>query len=121
MGQLAHFRRIRSADAELQRPADRRPKLERAHARQHLLELRPLQRREDALLHAGADLEALGDHDRLREEVVGELLVERQVEADGAAADIERPVLDVGIGLQDRLELVDHFARRVDRRALRQA
>ena len=53
VGQLAHFRRIWSADAELQRPTDWGSKLERAHARQHLLELRPLQRGEDALLHAG--------------------------------------------------------------------
>ena len=79
-----------------------------------------MQRGENALLHAGAHLEALGDHDGLREEVVRELLVERQVEANGAAADIERPVLDVGVGLQDRLEIIDHFARRIDRRPLRQ-
>ena len=115
MGQLAHFRRIWSADAELQRPTDWRSKLQRADARQHLLELRPLQRREYALLHGGPDLEILGDYDGLREEVVGELLVERQVEADGAAADIKRPMLDIGVGLQHRLEIIDDFARGVDR------
>ena len=118
MGQLAHFRRIWSADAELQRPTDWRSKLEWAHAREHLLELRPLQRSKYALLHAGADFEILGDYDGLREEVVRELLVERQVEADGAAADIERPVLDFRISLQDRLEIIDDFARGVDRRRL---
>ena len=79
-----------------------------------------MQRGKDALLHGGADFEALGDNNGLREEVVGELLVQRQVEANSAAADIERPVLDVGIGLQDLFEVVDDLARGIDRRALRQ-
>ena len=120
VGQLAHFRRIWSGNAELERPANGRSELERAHPRHHLLELGPLQRGQDALLHAGAHFEALGDHDRLREEVVGELLVERQVKADRAAADIERPTLDVGVGLQDGLEIIHHFARRIDGRPLGQ-
>ena len=71
-------------------------------------------------LHGRANLEPLRDNDALREEVVRELLVERQVEADGAAADIERPVLDVGVGLQDFLEVIDHLARCIDRGALRE-
>ena len=71
-------------------------------------------------LHGGANLESFRDNDALREEVVRELLVERQVEADGAAADIERPVLDIGVGLQNFLEIIDHLARCVDRRPLRE-
>ena len=77
------------------------------------------ERGKDPLLNACACLEALGDHHGLRKEVVGELLVERQVEADRTAADIERPALDVRIGLQHFLDLVDHLARRIDRGALR--
>ena len=116
--QFAHLHRVRTADAEFERPADRRAKLQRAYPWHDLLELRLSQGGEDALLHAGADVETFGDDDGLREEVIGELLVERQVEADGAAANIERPVLDVGVGLQDLLEVIDHLARRVDRGAL---
>jgi hypothetical protein len=70
---------IRTADAELERPTDRRAELEGTYPRHHLLELRPSQCGDDALLHRGAELEALGDNDGLREEVVRELLVERQV------------------------------------------
>ena len=36
---VAHLRRVRPADAELQRPAHRRPKLQRADARQHRVEV----------------------------------------------------------------------------------
>ena len=71
-------------------------------------------------MHGRANLESFRDDDALREEVVRELLVERQVEADGAAADIERPVFDVGVGLQDFLEIIDHLARCIDRRSLRE-
>ena len=71
-------------------------------------------------MHGRADLESLGDDDALREEVVRELLVERQVEADGAAADIEGPMFNLGVGLEDFLEIIDHFSRCVDRRPLRE-
>ena len=117
--QLARRAGIGAADAELQRPADRRPELQRAHARQHVVEVVGeglLQAR----LHAGALLEALGDDHGLGEEVVGELGVERQVEADGALADVEAPVLDVGVGLQQLLDPGDDLLRRLERGALRQ-
>ena len=52
-------------------------------------------------MYRGANFEPLGDNNRLCEEIVGELLVERQIEANGALADIERPVLNVRVGLQD--------------------
>ena len=71
-------------------------------------------------LHGRANLESFRDYDALRKEVVRELLVERQVEADGAAADIERPVFDIGVGLQNFLEIINHLARCVDRRPLRE-
>ena len=50
---------------------------------------------------------ALGDDHRLGEEVVGELRVERQVEAHRALADIEAPMVDVGIGLEQLLDALD--------------
>jgi hypothetical protein len=48
----------------------------RGYPRHHLLELRPLQRGEDVLLHARTNFEALGDDNGLSDEVVGELLVQ---------------------------------------------
>ena len=91
---LAHLVHVRAADAILHRPADRRPELERGDPRdrgreilgQHLLELglQPLAR-----------VDVLGDDHRLGEEVVRQLDVERQVEADRAPADIGAPALDV--------------------------
>ena len=107
MRELAHLLRVRSADAELQWPADGRSKLKRADAAHHLLEFRPLQRGEDPLLNGWPNLESLGDNNRLREEVVGELLVQRQVKANGATTDIEGPALDVGIAVEDLFEIVD--------------
>src|ERR1700751_1480772 len=95
---LADSQRIWTADAELERPADWRTKLQRAYAPLHLLVLRPVQCGGDGGLPGRAALESLRDYDAWREEVVRELLVERQVEADGAAADIERPVLDIRVG-----------------------
>ena len=120
MREITHLGRIGSADAELERPADGRPELEGTDARQHLFEFRLPQGSKDPLLNTGACLEALGDHHGLREEIIGELLIERQVEADGTATDVERPTLDVRVGLQDLLEVVDHLLRRIDRGALRQ-
>jgi len=89
MGQIAHCRRVRSADAELEGLPDWRPKLKWAHARGHLLKLWAMKRGQNAFLHPGADFEIFGNDDGLCKEVVGELLVERQVKADGAAADIK--------------------------------
>jgi hypothetical protein len=119
--EIAHLRGVRAADTELQRPADRGAKFERAYPRHHVLELRTLQRSEDSLLYTRASFEALGDNDGLREKVVSQLLVERQVEANGAPSDIKRPALDVGVGLQQIFEVVDHLACRADRRALRES
>ena len=59
---------------------------------------------------------ALWNNDGLREEIVAS----QQVKADSALADIEGPVLDIGVALQDLFEVVDDLARRTDRGALRQ-
>ena len=98
---LAHLRDVGAADAILHRPADRRPELERRDAAddarkivgQNLLELLP---------QPLARGDILGDDHRLREEVVRQLDVERQIEADRAAADIGAPARDVGIVLRAR-------------------
>ena len=71
-------------------------------------------------LHRRANLESFCDYDALREEVVRELLIERQIEADGAAADVEGPVFNIGVALQDFLEVINHLARGIDRGPLRQ-
>ena len=113
------MRGVRPAHPILHRPADRRPKLERRHARdrarqllgQRLLQLgvQPVARRD-----------VLGDHHSLREEVVGELDVEGQVEADRAAPDIGAPARDVGIVLQHGVELGGGVLAGEDRGVLRQ-
>ena len=71
-------------------------------------------------MHGWANFESFRDYDALRKEVIRELLVERQVEPDSAAADIERPVFDIRVGLQYFLEIINHLARCVDRRPLRE-
>jgi len=58
------------------------------------------------------------DHD-LAEEGIGELLVERQVEAHGAAPDIGAPAHDVGVADQRFLQPV-HFALGLGDRAAAQ-
>ena len=62
----------------------------------------------------------LGDDDRLSEEVVGELDVQRQVEPDRASADIGAPTCDVRIVLQHEVELGRDLVARVDRSVLRE-
>src|SRR4029079_19508673 len=100
----------RTADAELEWPADRRPKLQGAHARLHLLEFGTLQCGEDTRLHRWANLKPFCDYDALREEVIRELLIKRQIKADGATADVEGPVFNVGVSLHDFLEIINHLA-----------
>ena len=60
------------------------------------------------------------DYDALREEVIRQLLIERQIKADGAAADVKGPVFNVGVALEDCLEVINHLARGIDRGPLRQ-
>ena len=55
-------------------------------------------------LHPVAGFEVLRDDDNLRHEVVVELHVERQVEADGAAADIGGETGDVGVARERLLQ-----------------
>jgi hypothetical protein len=96
-------------------------KLQRAHPRQHVGEgwiggesvLQPD-------LHAVAQLEALGDNDRLGEEIVAQLRVERQIEADSALADVKAPMIDIGIVLEQLLDTRGDVLRGVEGGALRQ-
>ena len=62
----------------------------------------------------------LGDDHELGEEVVGELDVQRQVEADGALADIGAPMVHVLIARQELVHPGRDIPRCVDRRVLRQ-
>ena len=67
-----------------------------------LLAQQLLQARRDPL----AGVEIPGDDHDLAEEGIGELLVERQVEAHGALADIGAPAHDVGVADQRLLQPV---------------
>jgi hypothetical protein len=77
----------------------------------------------EGLLELGDDdvafRQPLGD-DKLRQEGIVELHVERQVEPDGAAADVGRVPHDVRIAVDQLLRAVDFVARGVDRGVLGQ-
>ena len=92
------------ADAVLHRPADRRPELERGRRARRRSGTRWPEASSSFVLQPLARRDVLGDDHRLAEEVVRQLHVERQVEADRAAADIGAPALDVGIALQSGVE-----------------
>ena len=119
-GDLADLRDVGTADAILHRPSDRRPELERIDPAddagklvgQDLFQLRrePLARRH-----------ILGDDHRLGEEIVRQLDIERQIEADRAAADIGAPALDIRIVLEHGVEAAGHGFAGIDRGVLRQA
>ena len=117
-GQLARLDRIGACDAELERPADRGTELQRTDARHDVVEIRC----RECLLESGLDtralLEAFGDDDGLGEEVVGELGVERQIEAHRALPDVEAPMGNVGVGFQDFLDTIDGIRCGAQRRAL---
>ena len=63
----------------------------------------------------------LGDDHRLGEEVVRQLDVEGQIEADGAATHIGAPARDIRIVLEDGIEAAGHGLAGKDRGILRQA
>ena len=115
----AHLVLVRARHPVLQRPADRRPELERRDAADDVGELLGQQLLE-LHLQPFARLDVLGDDHELGEERVGELDVERQDEADRAATDVGAVVVDVGVVLQQRLQALDVRLGRVDRRVLPQ-
>ena len=115
----AHLGDVRPADPILHRPADRRPELERRNADDRARQLLG-QRLLELQVQPVARRHVLGDHDGLREKVVGELDVERQVETDRAASDIGAPARDVRIVLEHGVELGRRCLAGVDRGVLRQ-
>ena len=110
---------VRPADAVLDRPADRRPEVERVD--EHV-------RTDEVLAPVGGELghqrvarlQRLSFHHDLAEEGVAELLVEREIEADGALPDVGRPFDDVPFALQPLLHRVHLLARLGDAAHLRQ-
>ena len=116
---LAHLLDVGPGETVLDRPADGRPEVERVDEHvgaderfaPELLELRH---------QAVARLERGRHHDHLTEEGVLQLLVERQIEADRALADVGAPVGNGGIAFEARLERVHLLARLLDRGRLRQ-
>ena len=100
--------------AVFHRPTHGRAELQRIDPRDHLREARR-QRLFKPRAHLLALLEPFCHDDRLGEEVVRQGDVERQVEADGALADIGGEPLDVRVGGEHLVECLDHVARRQDR------
>ena len=61
----------------------------------------------------------VGDDHRLREIVVRQLHVERQIKPNGTLPDVEAVAIDVRVAFEQRLEPFDFTFGRVDRRILR--
>ena len=62
----------------------------------------------------------LGDDHRLREGVVRQLDIERQVKPDRAAADVSAPMTDIGVALEQAVEPLGGTFAGIDRGVLRQ-
>ena len=105
---------IRPTDAILQRPADRRPELERIQPGNNSGKLFGEEHFEPGA-NALARFETFRDDDGLRKEVVCQLHVQRKIEADRALSDIDRRVLDIRIALEQLLEHARRFVGGVDR------
>ena len=87
MRQRAYRLDVRPTQPVLDGPPHRRAKFEGMHQNVGADELRARELLQP-VLHPGALVDALGDDHHLAEVRIGELLVERQVEADRALADI---------------------------------
>ena len=110
---LAYPFHVRPADPILQWPSDRRSKLKGRNERngfgkllrQQLVELE---------MQALACGDILRDNDGLREEIVWELHIEGQIEANGTASDIGAPPRHIGIGRERRIQALRRRFARVD-------
>ena len=100
----AHLGDVGPADAVLHRPADRRAELERVDARDQARELVGQQRSRASSAAARGPPRPWRRSPTWLKKSFGQLRVQRQVEADRAAADIGAPALDVRIVLQRRVE-----------------
>src|SRR5688500_4187360 len=98
VAELTYPSQVRSRHAILQRPSSGWSKLQRGEPRHRL---------RDFLRYCGVQtganpftrLYTCCDNDCLCEEIVRHLDVQRQIEADGAAADISGPSVDIRIAL----------------------
>ena len=115
-GDLAHHLRVGADDAELHREADRRAQLEPGDAHPGLRELL-VGRGHQPRAHALARFQVLGHHDELGIAGVGQLGVERQVEARRAGAGVGGEEAHVLVLRQHRLHALDLLGRRRERRA----
>src|SRR4030095_3108055 len=105
VGKFTHLMRIGAAEAVLNRPADRWAELERENPPDRLGELF-LKSSLKAFLDLVPHFQALGDNDRLGEEIVLELHVERQVESNRPAPNVGTPVDDIGVAPKDFVKLL---------------
>ena len=116
---VAHHLQVGAGQAVLDRAPDGRPEVERVDEDVDADEVR-LGEAAQLRLHAlaGGEVARL-EHD-LAEEAVGELLVERQVEAHCPLPHVGAPGADVGVPRERRLEAVHLGPRFRDRAVLRQ-
>ena len=134
LGGLAQLAQVFAGNTELHRIADRRSVFEAQHARTNVGQPalpvgypgRALGGKIgfEALLQVFARVDVGGDDDELREVVVEKLLVERQIEARRAVAEITGEVLDRRLHLRIAQQLPFDLGRlrlgRFERSALRQ-
>ena len=116
---MAHLADVLAGDAELHRKADRRSVLQPRDAAAQRREV-ALEALEQARAQAFALRIAGGDQHELREVRLLELLVERQVEARAARADVRDEALDARLVVEDRLQLLRLRERRGERAAFGQ-
>ena len=116
---IPHLVQIRAAHAILHRPPDRWTEAQRrhpGHRARKLLRERCLQLRVKPFPRG----HILCDDDGLRKEVVLQLNIEWQIEADRAPPDIGTPSFDIGIAFEQVVKSCRHLFTGVDRGILRQ-
>ena len=119
LGDVAQRPEVLAGDAELQRKTHGRPVLQAQHAAAHRRELAVLQRRDELGAQRLAFADPVGGDDELRERRRRQLLVERQVEARAARADVAHEVVDALWMIGEHLLHAAHLALgRGERRAL---
>src|SRR4029453_6387708 len=102
------------------RPPTTGPQFERGNPPDRLGELF-LKRGVQAFLDSLPRLQALGNDDRFRKEIVLELHVERQIESNPPGAPLGTPADDIGVATEDFVELLRGRIRCIDRGVVPQA
>src|SRR5690606_12507120 len=88
-------------------PADWRAELQPRHSHRKVRELDTGEHLVEFGLQSVASLQILGHDDELGDEVIVELNVEREIEADRSAADVARIACDILVPVDKALDAVD--------------